>query len=834
MNNKWYTSVKQIGNNIYVRGYDNGEHYKDKVEYYPTFFVRSKTPTEYKTLHNQYVAPVNPGTIKESRQWLEQYREVEGFDVYGNENSIYQYISDAYPAEIEFDINKIKLVTIDIETTADNGVDVESANEQIVLITLQHYSTKKTLTWGINPFPFKVENNTYFECKDEADLLRKFLDYWESDYPEVVTGYNVRTFDIPYIVKRCQKVLGESEAKRLSIWKAIREKRITTSNGKEDLTYDLYGIATLDFLELYKKYSFKNPENYRLDTVAENELGEKKLDHTEYDTFNEFQQKNWELFTKYNIQDVNLVDKLESKLKLIEMAMALAYQSKTNYEDVFHQVTMWDAIIYNYLKKRNIVIPRKRISDKDHKFEGAYVKEPIPSKYGYTVSLDATSLYPHIIMGVNISPETIVNEHFSGIDVDSILDQKVDTSKYPNYSIAPNGAMYRKDVKGFLPEIIEEMFEKRKQFKQLMLAAQQENEINPSEDLKKKIAGYRVKEQGLKACLNSAYGASGSPYFRFYDLRNAEAVTSWGRLAIRWASDKLNDYLNNALQTTDVDYVTYIDTDSLFLNVQPLVDKLFEGKDPKKEQVVNFLDKLFATKVQNYLNRVYDELAEYMHSYSQKLHMKREKIADSFVILAKKKYFINVWDNESVRYHAPKLAITGLEAIKSSTPKFCKIKIKEAFNLFVNGTEQELVNFIEQTKKEFYALPPEDVSFPRGISDLIKYQDHKNIYKKDVSVPMNARASLLYNHHVNKKGLTNKYPLIRNGDKIKYCYLKLPNPIKENVIGFVQRFPKELGLDKYVDYGVQFDKTFLQPLRPILDIIGWSEKETNTLDNFFL
>jgi DNA polymerase elongation subunit (family B) len=834
MSEKWYTSVKQIGNNIYVRGYDNGEHYKDKIEYYPTFFVRSKNPTEYKTLQGQYVAPVNPGTIKECRNWLDQYKEVEGFDIYGNENAIYQYISDAFSDEIEFDINKIKLVTIDIETTANAGVDVEAANEQIVLITLQHYSTKKTLTWGINPFNERIENNTYFECADEADLLRKFLDYWESDYPEVVTGYYVRTFDIPYIVKRCQKVLGESEAKRLSIWKVIRDKKITNSNGKEDLTYELYGIATLDFAELYKKYSFKNPENYRLDTVAENELEEKKLEHTEYNTFNEFQQKNWPLFVRYNVVDVQLVDKLESKLKLIEMAMTLAYQSKTNYEDVFHQVTMWDAIIYNYLKKKNIVIPKKKVSNKDHKFGGAYVKEPIPNKYGYTVSLDATSLYPHIMMGVNISPETLVNEHFSGIDVDLVLDKKVDTSKYLNYSIAPNGAMYRKDIKGFLPEIIEEMFNKRKSFKQLMLAAKQENEINPSEELKKKISSYTVKEQGLKVCLNSSYGSFGSPYFRFYDLRNAEAVTYWGKLAIRWASNKLNSYLNNALQTTDVDYVIYIDTDSLFLNVQPLVDKIFEGKEPTKEQVVNFLDKLCSTKIQQYLNRAYDELADYMHSYSQKIHMKREKIADSFIILAKKKYFINVWDNEGVRYNEPKLTVTGLEAIKSSTPKFCRTKIKEAFNLFMGGSEQDVITFIEQTKKEFFALPPEEVSFPRGISDMVKYRDSKGIYKKDVSVPINARAALLYNHYIKQKNLTNKYPLINNGEKIKYCYLKLPNPIKENVIAFVQKFPTELGLNDYVDYNLQFDKTFLQPLRPILDIIGWSEKETNTLDNFFL
>jgi len=834
MSERWYTSVKQIGNYIYVRGYDDGVHFKDKLEYYPTFFVRSKEQSVYKTLHGHNVQKVNPGTIKECREWLGKYTDVSGFFVYGNESPIYQYISDAFPDEIEFDINKIKLVTIDIETTANAGVDVEAANEQITLITLQHYSTKQSLTWGINPFVEKVKNNTYFECKDEADLLTKFLEYWESDYPEVITGYNVKTFDIPYIVKRCQKILGSSETKRLSIWKVIREKVITSNNGKEDLTYDLYGIVILDFLELYKKYSFKNPENYRLDTVAENELGEKKLEHIEYDTFNEFQQKNWPLFVKYNIQDVKLVDKLENKLKLIEMAMSLAYQSKTNYADVFHQVTMWDAIIYNYLKKKNIVIPKKNVSDKESKFGGAYVKEPEPNKYGYTVSLDATSLYPHILMGVNISPETIVNQHFGGIDVDSLLEKKIDTSPFSQFSIAPNGSLYRRDIKGFLPELIESMFEKRKEFKQKMLEFQKKNELNKSTEVEKQISSYRVKEQGLKVCLNSAYGACGSPYFRFYDLRNAEAVTSWGRLAIRWASNKLNVYFNNALKTENIDYVIYIDTDSLFLNVQPLVDKVFENKNPEKEKVIDFLDKLFNTKIQDYLNDCYEELADYMHSYSQKIHMKREKIADSFIILAKKKYFINVWDNEGVRYSEPKIAITGIEAIKSSTPGYCRNKIKDCYSIIVKGTEQELIDFIDRTKNEFFKLPPEEVSFPRGISDVLKYQDQKTIYKKDVSVPMNARATLLYNHHIKDKKLLNKYPLIRSGEKIKYCYLKMPNPIKENVIAFVQRFPKELGLNEYVDYNIQFEKTFLNPLRPILNIIGWEEKQTNSLDNFFL
>jgi DNA polymerase elongation subunit (family B) len=410
MNNKWYTSVKQIGNNIYVRGYDNGVHFKDKVEYYPTFFVRSKTPTEYKTLHNQYVAPVNPGTIKESRQWLEQYREVEGFDVYGNENSIYQYISDAYPAEIEFDINKIKLVTIDIETTADNGFpDVAECNESVLLITIQDYSTKKIITWGTKPYNNAQSNVKYISCVDEVELLNKFISWWEDYLPEVLTGWNIQYFDIPYLVGRIGKVLGSSYVKKLSPWNVVTQKESLVNN-RQQIHYEISGVSQLDYLELYKKFTYSAQESYRLEYIAEVELGETKLDHTEFDTFKDFYTEDWNKFVKYNVIDVELVDKLEDKMKLIELAITMAYDAKVNYADVLYQVRMWDSIIYNYLKQKNVVIPLKVRSEKSDSYAGAYVKEPVPGLYDWVVNFDLNSLYPHLIMQYSISPETLITK----------------------------------------------------------------------------------------------------------------------------------------------------------------------------------------------------------------------------------------------------------------------------------------------------------------------------------------------------------------------------------------------------------------------------------------
>ena len=239
-------------------------------------------------------------------------------------------------------------------------------------------------------------------------------------------------------------------------------------------------------LILYKKFTYTNQESYRLDHIANVELGQKKLDHSEFDTFKDFYTKGWQKFVEYNIIDVELVDRLEDKMKLIELALTMAYDAKVNYSDVFYQVRMWDTIIYNYLKNRNIVIPPKERSDKDAKYAGAYVKEPIPGKYDWVVSFDLNSLYPHLIMQYNISPETLLEERHPSATVDKILNQDVTFEMYKDNAVCANGAMYRKDVRGFLPELMEKMYDERVIFKKRMLKAKQEYEKTPTIALQKR------------------------------------------------------------------------------------------------------------------------------------------------------------------------------------------------------------------------------------------------------------------------------------------------------------------------------------------------------------
>jgi DNA polymerase elongation subunit (family B) len=721
---------------------------------------------------------------------------------------------------------------LDIEVASESGFpDVESCSEEILAISIQDYTTKKIVTWGVKPFNNVRDDVTYHCCESEYALLNSFINYWMIDVPDVVTGWNIQLYDIPYICKRLNRVLGEKLMKRLSNWGLVTEGEIFIT-GRKHITFDIGGLTQLDYLNLYKKFTYKAQESYRLDYIAEVELGQKKLDHSEFNTFKDFYTKGWQKYIEYNIVDVELVDRLEDKMKLIELALTMAYDAKVNYADVFYQVRVWDTIIYNYLKKRDIVIPPKSKSQKNEKYAGAYVKEPIPGKYDWVVNFDLNSLYPHLIMQFNVSPETLVDERHPTVTVDKILNQELTFELYKDYAVCPNGAMFRKDVRGFLPELMEKMYNDRVVYKEKMIVAKKEYQKKKTKELEKEIARCNNIQMAKKISLNSAYGAIGNQYFRYYKLANAEAITLSGQVAIRWIESKMNTYLNKLLKTDDVDYVIASDTDSIYLHMGPLVEIIYKGREKTTESIVSFLDKICKVELEKYIESCYQELAEYMNAYDQKMQMKRENIADRGIWTAKKRYILNVWDSEGVRYTEPKLKMMGIEAVKSSTPAPCRKMIKDCLKIMMNGTENEVINFIETARKEFKQLSPEQISFPRSASDIQKYKSSSTIYSK--GTPIHVRGALLFNHYIKEAKLTNKYSLIQNGEKVKFIYLKKPNTIHENIISFIQEFPKELNLDKYIDYELQFEKAFLEPLKIILDSIGWNIEKTTSLENFFI
>ncbi len=845
--NKFYTNVLCVGNHILYRGVDNGRRVRLKVSYTPRMFLLADTKKNnlWKTLQDQPLEEVKFDSIRECRDFIKRYDEVDNFKIYGNTRYEYAFIADEFKGMVEWDQSKINIAVIDIEVGSENGFpDPYKANEPITAISIKKLNGEMKV-YGCQEFHNQQSNVSYIKCTDEWTLCKSFLKDWVEDYPDVITGWNTKFFDIPYLINRFTKLLGEDEMKKLSPWNMVNERN-TNIKGRELTAYEILGVSSLDYIELYKWYApgGKSQENYRLDNIANVELGESKLSYDEYDNLHQLYRLNYQKFIEYNIKDVELIEKLEDKLKLIELGLTLAYDTKSNYDDIFAQTRMWDALIYNNLIEKGIVVPPREISEKDERFEGAYVKEPQIGMHNWVASFDLNSLYPHLMMQYNISPETLIDpkeynqEMFEiisrGVTVEKLLNKEIDTDPLNGVTLTPNGQFFRTDKQGFLPKMLEEMYEDRKKFKKMMLQAKQEyeNEKDSSKkvEIKKRIARYDNLQLAKKVSLNSAYGAMGSQYFRFFDLRQALAVTLAGQLSIRWIENRLNQYMNSLLKTDGVDYVIASDTDSIYLRLGELVDKVFSEKK-ETEKIIAFMDRVCEDKFQPFIDKSYSELAEYVHAYAQKMQMKREGLSDKGIWTAKKRYILNVYNNEGVQYKEPQMKVMGLEMVKSSTPSAIRERMKEVIKLTVTSNEDSVQKFIENFKKEFDKLPPEEISFPRSVNGLDKYSDRQSIYTK--GTPIHVKGALLYNHMLNKKGLSKKYPLIQEGEKLKFTYLKKPNPIDDTVISYPNRLPPEFGLDNYVDYDLQFEKSFLEPIKIILDCIGWSAEKTNSLDSFF-
>ena len=585
----------------------------------------------------------------------------------------------------------------------------------------------------------------------------------------------------------------------------------------------------LDYLDCYRWFIPTRQESYKLNYIGEIELGQTKFENP-FETFKDFYTKDFQKFIDYNIQDVEIVDALEDKLGLIELALTVAYESKVNYDDIFSQVRVWDTLIANHLLSKNICIPPREEHDKDTKYEGAYVKDPKVGQHKWVCSFDINSLYPHIIIQYNISPEKIIGHDGSGISVNKMLKGKVDLShlKNENACITPNGAKFKNDSQGFLPEMMETMYNERVVYKKRMLKAKKQNELTPTPELQKEIARCHNIQWARKIALNSAYGAVGNQYFRFYDVRQASGITTAGQFIIRFIEEKVNSYMNKILET-DQDYIVASDTDSIYVTLDKLVEKTCKNKN--NEQICNFIDKVVGSRIEPYIEKCFDELSEYSNAFKNCMVMKREVIANKGIWVAKKRYMLNVLDDEGVRLSEPKLKIMGIEAVKSSTPQVCRGKIKEAIKIIMNKDEETLQKFIADFKTEFEELPPEAIAFPRSCNNIHKYRNPATIFSK--GTPIHVKGSLIYNHKLREMKLQNKYPYIQEGDKIKFIKLIEANPFRFDVISYITTLPQEFDLLKYIDRETQFEKTFLDPMRFILQSIGWSQEKKASLEAFF-
>lgn len=564
-------------------------------------------------------------------------------------------------------------------------------------------------------------------------------------------------------------------------------------------------------------------ESTNIDDLLEMDLEQFTEAELEY-IFDKVQNKAddvcYQLGIDYNIRDVQLVDKIDKQTGLMDLALTIAYKGGVNYMDTFGTTAIWDSIIYRYLSDRKIAIPPNESKQKTS-YPGGYVKDPRIGMCEWVTSFDLNSLYPSLIVQYNMSPETIVDEFVYPNGVDHFLEN---VPKPNGHSIAANGSCYRNDKRGVLPDIIIGLYDERRATKNRMLAVEQKNQNSNTAAFEREIIQLNNTQMAVKILLNSLYGALGNAYFRYFDLRIAEGITLSGQLSIRWAEKAMNNAMNSILKTKE-DYVIAIDTDSLYLDMNPLV-KAVNPPDP-----VKFLDKACKEKFEPILEESYAELFNQMGAYENRMVMAREAIADRGVWTAKKRYILHVHNNEGVQYAEPKIKIMGLEAVKSSTPQVVRDKFKKAFKLILTGTEADMQEFFTTFKEEFKSLPAEAVSFPRGVSDIEKWKDVSSLYKK--GTPIHVRGSILFNHRMKELGLDKNIEEIKNGTKVKFCYLKQPNPLRENVVSFPQYLPREMNLTDYIDYDTQFEKTFQEPLALVTNAIGWNLEKIATLDSFF-
>lgn len=865
MTQTFYTSVENAGKYILFRGVENGKRIKRKIEYKPSLFVKTTKDTPFRTIHGERLEELQFDNIWDARAYIKRFRDVSNAKIYGNQNFVYSFLTECFPDGCEHDASKILVGYIDIEVGSENGFPrPEDAIEPVTAITVLLGSTFFVFGCGdfdvpTGPDGKKRKDIQYVKCSTEEELLQSFLWVWNKYTPDIISGWSIEKFDIPYLVNRCKRLFPDDTYAKLSPWGIVNERIIYVLN-REIQVYDLVGIATLDYFDLYKKYApHPNQESHKLGDIGWVEIKEGKINYDEYGTLHTLYKRNYQRFIEYNIQDTALVKKINNKMRLIELAITMAYDNHINYQDVFSQGRMWDAIIYNYLRKNDIIVPPKNRAVKKVAFAGGYVKEPKPGMYGWGVAFDLDGLYPHLIMQYNMSPDTLVemsdlpvevitwfNANRANISVNRILDGKLDMSILKQYKLTmtPNGAFFTTAFQGFLPKLMETYYADRKKYKKEMLKYEKLIEADKeNEEYKLQRTKNDNFQKAKKVTLNAAYGSVGNEFFRFFDVRIAEGITLAGQLSVRWVAKFVNEYMNTTLKTDDVDYIVASDTDSIYVSLEALVKTVAATKTTKETS--EMMDDFIENKIGPVIQSAYEQLADLANAYQQKMIMKRESIFNRAVWTGKKRYFLNIVNGEGgVIYDPPKLKIVGNEAVKSSTPAVCRDALKKAFDIIMNQDQATLRKFVQEFNKKFIEMPLQDIASPKSCNDLSGWANKpafKRMYNVDTeqftdiakSCPYHVKGALIYNQLIEDKKLTTQYRKIMDGEKIKYMPMKEPNPTQSDVISFPAILPDELDLREYLDYDAQFQKSYISPLSIVTNAIGWSLEEQSSLDGLW-
>ena len=833
---KFYTACAIKGNKILVRGYKDGVRFTDSVSFKPSLFIKSDKETKYKTLNGIGVKRMVFDTLYDCREFLKQYEDLNDSPIYGNTDFVTQYLLETYESEVVYDLSQIKIAYFDIETETEGGFpDLRNPNEKINIIGVRISG----VNYAITEKQVSIPNCKLILVSSEKELIQKFFELLRKEDIDVLTGWNVKLFDIPYIIGRARLFFDDKEIQSWLPFNLMKERE-TNIGGTDYRLFEFPGYTTLDYMDLYKKFSGTSQESYALNFIAKAELDEQKLDYSEYGSLREFYTKNFQRFAEYNIQDVELIEKLENKLRLIDLAVSIAYEAKIPFDVVFFATRIWGTICCDYLLRKDIIPPIQTSYAKDDQFVGAYVKDVAPGLYKNVVSFDATSLYPSIIMGWNISPETCIKKDAS-LSADDFLRSKkkqipslVEEASDQNACLACNGSMFTNNILGFIPILIERTFNQRKEAKNKMLELEKEYEHSKDANLLPRIAALKIRQSVKKILANSLYGCLGNPAFIYSSPELATAVTVTGQVIIRTAENCMNGYIRHLTKDNDKDYVLAVDTDSVYLNLDDIITQI--QQKTQITDITDFVDKICEQKIQPELKKEMDLLTKTLNCSENKIFFKREAIASAGMFIAKKRYALLVQDLEGIRFEEPKLKIMGLETARSSTPAIVRKKLKDCIKIILTKTPEELRQYVNEFYDEFMVLPISDVAAPRGVKGINKYSDNTKIYQ--TGTPIATKAALLYNNYSKKIGIDKQYAAIKENDKMKFVFVKVPNPYgmagKDAVMGFINSPPKEFNLEKYIDRKKQFEKTFGEPLDNILQAINWKLNAEVSLEDFFV
>lgn len=824
-----YFNISTTGNKVLIRDTEG-----DRINrnFTPVFYKKAPHDLHnFKSINGENLQPIDFENMAEANDFKRKYIDSE---FYGNHTHHVSYIQENYDKAQGYDFDAIRICTIDIEVLSDAGFPHPKDTKYPITAIAAHFSDLGWKQWGLKKDYTPQDDLEYFQFESERELLQHFLRYWGDNCPHILTSWNGDMFDVPYIVNRTKKILSKNSANLLSPFGKITERVIRDNFGSEQTTYKIWGVEQLDYLALYKKFTYVKPPNYKLDTIGEIECGINKLDFNGNNTFAELYTNDYQRYMDYNRHDCQIILDLNKKLNLLELTVDLAYYAGVNYSDVFSPVRTWDAIIANKLLLDRVIVPLPKSPPPAENYGGGFVLDPKLGLQKWVMSFDLASLYPSLIRGFNIGFDTISHKEPEYGFEDVLEGLEFDKSG----SHAPNGWVYNNDEQSLYSKLMEDLYLQRKNDKNQMLDFKVKREAitdtasKEYEKLTTDISIYDTKQMGKKILLNSLYGILGSRYFRFFDVRLAESITSAGRMAIQYITHRTSEYINEILKTDGVDYIIAVDTDSQYIDANGFVE-LYKKANPDAttDQIVNYLDKV-GNKLNLFIDEAYLELKDQLNLKEHQLIMDREGIFGKGAWTAKKRYFLSCYDMEGVRYATPKLKIMGLETQRSTTPKMFKSSLKEMLELIVSTDNDTLIEEITKIKVLAEGAELDDLASPTGCNNLKKWSDENGYPRK--GSPGHIRAAITYNRVIKSDPvLSAKYPLIEEGEKVKVLFLKDPNPLGEKQIAYPAAFPIETGLMKYIDRDRIYDKKFIQPLETILNSIEWETEHKNTLDMFF-